>query len=732
MTLVTPADDSATNDSTPTFSGSAGIGPDDSPTVTVKVYSGSDTGGTLVQTLIALRDGAGAWSVDATPALADGTYTAQAEQLDLGENVGFSSANTFTVTASDITPPVVVLSAPTNGALTNDATPTFAGTAGTDPGDLSTVTVNVYQGSTLVQSRSTSADSNGDFSVDASPPLADGTYRAQAEQSDASGNIGRSAQPTFTVDTTPPSTTIDSGPTGVVSSTGATFTFSSEAGAAFECELDGGGFAACTSPKTYSGLAEGAHTFHVRARDAAGNADPTPAIRSWTVDTVAPPTPTIDSSPPDPAPTNTATFAFSDSEPGVNLRCRLDGAAFANCTSPKTYSGLGEGQHTFEVVAVDAAGNFSEAAADTLDRRYGHAQHHAHLATERQHDGRRDAAIRRYCRGGSGRLDDRHGQGLQRPAPNGHPVRTLSTTRGVGGAYAVEPTTAAGERRVHRAGGADGLGRPCGCQRPGDVHAQRFGLPGRGAGRQSTGLLPARRDRRNLGCRRNGYEPGDLRERRHARSERRARDEHEHGGRVRRCQRLRHRAALELAQRDYGRDCRGVGKADGVGPLAGCGEQAGQRAVQLENYSIWFNTLNKPVAFFGNGVSFARVDGPVLDTNWHYLVATYDNATARIYVDGTLRASTPSTVQLTPNTLPLNIGRANGNINFFGGTIDEVAVYGTALSAARIQAHYNAATTFDATAPTVTLTSPANGLGPTTRRRRSAGRRARPAETRPR
>ena len=40
---------------------------------------------------------------------------------------------------------------------------------------------------------------------------------------------------------------------------------------------------ACTSPATFSGLAAGPHTFAVRAVDAAGNADPTPAIRSFTV-----------------------------------------------------------------------------------------------------------------------------------------------------------------------------------------------------------------------------------------------------------------------------------------------------------------------------------------------------------------------------------------------------------------------------------------------------------------
>ncbi|MGH9023510.1 MAG: DUF7594 domain-containing protein, partial [Acidimicrobiia bacterium] len=51
----------------------------------------------------------------------------------------------------------------------------------------------------------------------------------------------------------------------------------------FECAMDGLAFAPCTSPHSYSGLPAGAHTFEVRAIDPAGNVDPTPARRSWTV-----------------------------------------------------------------------------------------------------------------------------------------------------------------------------------------------------------------------------------------------------------------------------------------------------------------------------------------------------------------------------------------------------------------------------------------------------------------
>jgi hypothetical protein len=48
--------------------------------------------------------------------------------------------------------------------------------------------------------------------------------------------------------------------------------------------VDGAAFTACTSPASYSGLAPGSYTFEVRATDAAGNVDPSPATYGWTVE----------------------------------------------------------------------------------------------------------------------------------------------------------------------------------------------------------------------------------------------------------------------------------------------------------------------------------------------------------------------------------------------------------------------------------------------------------------
>lgn len=90
-------------------------------------------------------------------------------------------------------------------------------------------------------------------------------------------------------DNTAPNTTILTHPASSTAATSATFTFKGSdnltpAGSlTFQCKLDGGAFGACSSPKNYANLAIGTHTFKVRAKDQAGNVDPTPASFTWTI-----------------------------------------------------------------------------------------------------------------------------------------------------------------------------------------------------------------------------------------------------------------------------------------------------------------------------------------------------------------------------------------------------------------------------------------------------------------
>ena len=124
---------------------------------------------------------------------------------------------------------------------------------------------------------------------------------------------------------------------------------------AYECALDAAAFAACTSPAEYTGLAAGEHTFRVRATDAAGNTDSTPASRTWTVD--LPPETTIELGPVDPTGSTSASFRFASSEPGSSFECRLDDSSFSSCGSPQDYTDLATGVHTFSVRAKDTFGN---------------------------------------------------------------------------------------------------------------------------------------------------------------------------------------------------------------------------------------------------------------------------------------------------------------------------------------------------------------------------------------
>lgn len=87
----------------------------------------------------------------------------------------------------------------------------------------------------------------------------------------------------WTIDATAPDTSIDSSPTDPTSSTSASFTFSANEPASFQCSRDGAAWSTCTSPTSYSGLAAGDHSFDVRASDACGNTDASPAAFDWTI-----------------------------------------------------------------------------------------------------------------------------------------------------------------------------------------------------------------------------------------------------------------------------------------------------------------------------------------------------------------------------------------------------------------------------------------------------------------
>src|SRR6266540_2593373 len=190
------------------------------------------------------------------------------------------------------------------------------------------------------------------------------TFKATA--TDTTGHTSPcSSGLTYVEDSTAPETTIASGPANGSTTNDRTPAFgfsSSEAGSSFECKVDGGSFAACSSPNTTAALADGAHTFKVRATDHAGNTDPTPASRSFTVDTHAPNT-KLTGGPPPVTTKHTATFKFKSTERGSSFKCKLDRQRFKRCRSPKTYKHLKRGKHAFKVEAIDRAGNVDRTPA---------------------------------------------------------------------------------------------------------------------------------------------------------------------------------------------------------------------------------------------------------------------------------------------------------------------------------------------------------------------------------
>jgi hypothetical protein len=176
---------------------------------------------------------------------------------------------------------------------------------------------------------------------------------------DAAANVGPAAVVTWTIDARAPVVTITSDHPATTNSPNVSFTFSSDKiPVNFACQLDGGALAACTSPKPYVRLTQGQHTFLVQATDKLGNVGV--MKYTWTIDMTSPMV-RFTSTPANPQWTTSsgadATFAFTASESPVTFTCKLDSAPALPCISPKTYTAVPAGQHTFMVTATDGAGN---------------------------------------------------------------------------------------------------------------------------------------------------------------------------------------------------------------------------------------------------------------------------------------------------------------------------------------------------------------------------------------
>ncbi len=336
---------SPANANSPRVLGSAGAGSQ------VRIYSSPDCTGLPLATGTAAQLASPGITI---LVLDNSTTTLRATATDGASTSVCSGAITY---AEDSAAPDTTIASGPSGP-TNDSTPTF-GFSANEP-------------SSTFQCRFDSAAfvpcSGPGATHTPSVALSAGAHTFSARAIDQAGNTDLiPATRSFTVDIQAPNTTIASGPSGPTNDSTPTFGFSAnEPSSTFQCRFDSDAFAPCSGPggthTPTAALTDGAHTFSVRAVDQAGNTDATPATRSFTVDTQAPDT-TITSGPPATTTDRTPTFAFSASQAGGTFQCRLDTANFSSCSSPKTYATQSFASHTFQVRAIDTAGNIDPTPA---------------------------------------------------------------------------------------------------------------------------------------------------------------------------------------------------------------------------------------------------------------------------------------------------------------------------------------------------------------------------------
>jgi len=171
----------------------------------------------------------------------------------------------------------------------NYATQTENGTTGTtasvtDPGS----------GTNQIAPPRLAAPAGGDFhQLPGSPTIDAGVIGTllgpvdldgDARLTGAAPDIGADEFVPLAADTDPPETTITKKPRRTTLKRKAKFGFSSdEPGSTFECRLDKKGFSPCASPDVLTKLKRLKHSFQVRATDAVGNVDATPARFKWRV-----------------------------------------------------------------------------------------------------------------------------------------------------------------------------------------------------------------------------------------------------------------------------------------------------------------------------------------------------------------------------------------------------------------------------------------------------------------
>jgi large repetitive protein len=201
ITIESSPGGTTTNNTTPTFSGNT---TDTADNLTLNIYSGTAAEGIPVQTLATtLPPSEEKWSLTASPPLTEGTYTARAEQTELGGlgEVHTSAPVTFTIVTAS---PTVTLTGPPK--LSKVTKPSFSGEAS----DTTEVVVHILNAAKAEVGSATATPSSGTWSTSNESTLGDGTYTAYATQESSLGNPeGKSSSVEFTIDTASPTVTLN-------------------------------------------------------------------------------------------------------------------------------------------------------------------------------------------------------------------------------------------------------------------------------------------------------------------------------------------------------------------------------------------------------------------------------------------------------------------------------------------------------------------------------------------
>ena len=208
----------------------------------------------------------------------------------MATSISDASLNSGPVRESAATPSVKIDRTPPNTKFTSSPKTWLRSTvavfkfAGTDIGGSGVASFECTLGA--FAAAPDQARSSSDACADTMPfaGLSQGRYTLLARAVDAAGNVDSTpATVTFTVDTIAPDTSITSGPTKG-SRPAFSFASSSADAATYQCRFDSAKWGACTSPVASSkALSRGSHTFSVRAADAAGNVDASPAVKSFRI-----------------------------------------------------------------------------------------------------------------------------------------------------------------------------------------------------------------------------------------------------------------------------------------------------------------------------------------------------------------------------------------------------------------------------------------------------------------